>query len=349
MSDKKAFVFDTNFIVKYKRMDEVVKKLENDFELYITQLSIDERASQHIRDDLDMIDQAEKLQADNQLLFEIKLLKDKDSLPSFWKKRLQKSYKKCIKNIIPYSINEEMFRSVLGRANAKKPPFSAEKGASDKGFKDCILWLSLLDYFKSNGENEVLFITNDTCFTKNSDYLEKEFKEATNKTIEIKSSSYYDDLCRPDIKKEKVFEPTIPNLDTLRNSIYDTIDSLRGIEYYDQFGNYDWEESFYTSKMMDKEYICGVFSGLTQKLNEHIFEKEISAINVLELDNRIENGSVDIPINKLEEALKLYNEIKAHYPEYLDQFYEAVAKVLNKNYRGSVTPIPMDIEDDLPF
>lgn len=349
MSDKKAFVFDTNFIVKYKRMDEVVKKLESDFELYITQLSIDERASQHIRDDLDMIDQAEKLQADNQHLFEIKLLKDKDSLPSFWKNILQESYKKCIKNIIPFSISKEMFRSVLGRANAKRPPFSAEKGASDKGFKDCILWLSLLDYFKSNGENEVVFISNDTCFTKNSDYLEKEFNEATNKTIEIKSSSYYDDLCSPVKINEKTSEPIIPNLDTLRNSIYDTIDSLRGIEYCDQFGNYDWDDTFFVNKMMDKEYIRGVFSGLAQKLNEHIFEKEISADTVLELDNRIENGSVDIPINKLEEALKLFKEIKEHYPEFLDQFYEAVAKVLNKNYRGSVTPIPMDIEDDLPF
>ena len=346
--NKKAFVFDTNFIVKYKRMNEVVKKLENDFEFYVPQLSIDERAAQHVRDDLELIDQAEKLQIDRPDLFEIKIKKTKSDLPSYWKNRLQRSYSKYIKNIIPYTLSEDVFRRVLGRANAKTPPFSNAKGASDKGFKECILWLSLLEFFKLNGENEVVFLTNDSCFNNNSDYFESEFKEATDKTIEIKSSSYYDELCKPLEKKEKVVEPVIPNLDTLRDKIEDTIDSLRGVGYCNDYGDSCWEETFTVNKLMDKEYICGIFSSLNRKLKEHMFEKDIPAATVFELDNRIENGNMEIPINRLEEALKLYNEISEHYPDYIDQFYEAVAKILNRNIQYSTMPYIIN-DDDLPF
>ena len=52
-----------------------------------------------------------------------------------------------------------MFSSIIERCNKRLPPFISDKGASDKGFKDCLLWLSVLDFFKDNGENKVVFIT----------------------------------------------------------------------------------------------------------------------------------------------------------------------------------------------
>ena len=63
--------------------------------------------------------------------------------------------------IIEYSTTADSFKRVIQRANDKLPPFSNDKNASDKGFKDCLLWFSILDYFRCHGENEVLFITND--------------------------------------------------------------------------------------------------------------------------------------------------------------------------------------------
>ena len=36
MSDKKAFVFDTNFIIQNPKLDEVVEKLKDDYTVYIS-------------------------------------------------------------------------------------------------------------------------------------------------------------------------------------------------------------------------------------------------------------------------------------------------------------------------
>ena len=49
---------------------------------------------------------------------------------------------------------------------------------------------------------------------------------------------------------------------------------------------------------------------------------------------------------KLEAALKIYQEVIKKYPGYCDQFLEATARILNKNY---VSP-PVDIDEgELPF
>lgn len=48
----------------------------------------------------------------------------------------------------------------------------------------------------------------------------------------------------------------------------------------------------------------------------------------------------------IEDALNLYKEIKEKYPNYLEQFFETTAKILNLNY---VKPISEVETDDLPF
>ena len=46
MPNKKAFVFDTNFIIENLNLKEVVANLSEEFTVYVTQVSIDERISQ---------------------------------------------------------------------------------------------------------------------------------------------------------------------------------------------------------------------------------------------------------------------------------------------------------------
>lgn len=58
--DKKAFVFDTNFIIQNPNLDEVLDKLKEQFSLYITQVSIDERIAQNYRELRITFDEAEK-------------------------------------------------------------------------------------------------------------------------------------------------------------------------------------------------------------------------------------------------------------------------------------------------
>ena len=62
MPEKKAFIFDTNFIIQNKGLSDVIENLKDDYNLYVTQLSIDERIAQQIRDRYVVYDEAEKLQ-----------------------------------------------------------------------------------------------------------------------------------------------------------------------------------------------------------------------------------------------------------------------------------------------
>ena len=50
IQEKKAFVFDTNFIVQNKRLDTVIEKLQDEYSVYVTQISIDERIAQSCRE-----------------------------------------------------------------------------------------------------------------------------------------------------------------------------------------------------------------------------------------------------------------------------------------------------------
>lgn len=43
MEEKTAFVFETNFIIQVKNLDEVVENLRDKFSVYVAQVSIDER------------------------------------------------------------------------------------------------------------------------------------------------------------------------------------------------------------------------------------------------------------------------------------------------------------------
>lgn len=75
------------------------------------------------------------------------------------------------------------FQSILNRAINKKKPFIGENSESDKGFKDAVLWESIIEYAKkSKNKNFILFTKNTKDF---SEVLEKEFEKLTGKKIEI--------------------------------------------------------------------------------------------------------------------------------------------------------------------
>lgn len=351
MSEKKAFVFDTNFIIQNKKLTDVIDKLKDSYNLYVTQLSIDERIAQQVRERNIVYDEAEKLQQENTYLLSVHFKKSKDEIKEYVKNGVQKIYSEAFgDNIIEYSTTADSFKRVIQRANDKLPPFSNDKNASDKGFKDSILWFSILDYFKCNGENEVLFITNDQGFIKNETFFIDEFNKVTGKKIEIKSNSFYNELVESgktvETKPDETIEKTIPNVEAIRERINSLVEDIRIVEYYNHFGDECWERTFSTSKLFDKDYVQLVFEGLDSAIKKHFLESSIKATEVLEYDNRIENGNIEIPIKALEELKKLYDEIKFRYPKYLNPLFEATAKILNSNY---VEQKQLAWEDKLPF
>ena len=362
MADKKAFVFDTNFIIQKKQLDEALEQLKDDFSVYVTQVSIDERIAQNCRELKANFDEVEQCKKKFSHFVTINFKKTYEEECEFYEKGIQEKYESYFGNhIIPFSKDEKTISEIIDRANKRIPPFSADPNASDKGFKDCLLWISMLSYFKKNGEDEVVFVTDDrSAFRKNTQVLQIEFKEITNKTIEIHPNSYYNELLKQSKETTHILEPKpdiIPNIDVLRDEIEEVIESLRVVEihYQDYYGNFDIQllKTFTVSVLFDKEYIEKFFSELNYTISEHILEKSVPATKVLDFDDRIIDEDAEIPIQNLEKALKLYQSIIKNYPDYSDQLFGATAKILNKNYKNPNTLpfISNDFidDDDLPF
>ena len=347
MSDKTAFIFDTNFIIQNRDLDVVIQKLkEKEFVVYITQVAIDERIAQECNKQREKYDAIERFRQQYVDIISIKILKKYEDTMRYYKEGMRKKYEKLFgENIIQLLSDSDTFSRVLERAYAKTPPFI--KGSSDKGFKDTLMWMSIIDYFMKNGESEVVFVTDDNGFRDNAEALEEEFSNVTGKSIEIKNNSYYKELIVPKLvsKQQEEIKKTI-NLTDLRNEIQETIDALCYIEEEGYWGEPEWKKTFTTFNPFDAAYVAQIFEQLESKIESHILEKSIPAQTVFDVDDRIKEGNVNIPIMSLEKALKLYLDIKNQHADYIQQFYFAVAGISNQNCQ-CLTGISDD--KDLPF
>ncbi len=350
MLKKKAFVFDTNFIIENLNLKEVVANLSEEFTVYLTQVSINERISQKY---LELKNKYDKLLTSIDTykgIANIRIITPLDKKFEAEKEITQKRYIDLFgKNIIPFAVDKATFSKILDRVYKKIPPFLSADGASDKGFKDSLIWISLLDYFQTNaGEDDVMFVTSDNGFRKNTDELCKEFKEYTGKNLTIKDNSYYKSLLEAQ-KPETVLikkDASLTDVNHLREKIFNIVHSLRGVESQDYWGNPDWNRTFTLSEKVDPSYMEYVFTHLKQDIRDNLFESAIPADKILGLDDRVTNG-VPIPMSSLEDALSLYEEIRQKLPDFLPQFYSAAATIINGNY---VEPQVISAEEDeLPF
>ncbi len=356
MPEKKAFIFDTNFIIQNQELDEALDKLKEQYSVYVSQVSINERIAQQCREVKAKFEEAEKCNLKFSHFASVVFKKTYAEEKAFYEKGVQKRYEKYFgEHIIPFAEDGEMLRTIIDRANQKLPPFSSDKNASDKGFKDCLLWLSILTYFKDNGEDEVIFVTDDkSAFRNNVDFLQNEFRDVTGKTIAIHPNAYYrETLIQPEKAEPSVAEivEEFPNLEAFREEVAEAVGGLLGEESESYYGDPDWLQTFTTSVPFDKEYAKTFFSGLQTEMFEHLFEESIPASVLLNFDGRVTDGDIEIPMQSLEKVLKVYKAVLKNYPQYCDQFYEAAAKVLNRNYYKP-SPSPFDIIDengDLPF
>ena len=80
-----------------------------------------------------------------------------------------------VNNIIVLPIpSDDRFKGIVQRAFDKAPPFGGKEKNSDKGFKDVLLWESILEFTLSHKEAEIIFYTKDNGF---KDTLVEEFNK----------------------------------------------------------------------------------------------------------------------------------------------------------------------------
>lgn len=66
------------------------------------------------------------------------------------------------------------FESIVNRAFSKLPPFEGKEKKSDKGFKDALLWESILEFALKHRNSKILYYSKDNAF---GEFLLKEFAE----------------------------------------------------------------------------------------------------------------------------------------------------------------------------
>ena len=353
--EKKAIILETNFIYQNaKTLEKIVEELSEHGTIYVTQVTVDERIAQSIRElrtQYRELDQKRKAEYHHfaKISFTMKL----EEAEEYYRKGIQANYEKVFhERIIPFSADEQMFRVVLQRANDKKAPFVDAENASDKGFKDTLIWLSILDYFKEKGEDEVVLVTDDKIFTKNISDLKKEFGEATGKKIDVKPNSYYKELNIEEKAPQPKKEEPLPDFRMLRIELENAFDSITLTleEEYFGFGANSLVSAFHIYDLVDEQYAESFFSELRGNIEEHALERQVApssffGINDIEIDDL-----ADIPVENFEKNLLLYERIKADYSQFIRPFYKAFAKTVNNNNRiNKPQALEQIVNDDIPF
>lgn len=350
MADKKAFVFDTNFIIQNKALDKALDKIKEHFTVYISQVSIDERIAQQCRNLRADFDEAERCRAKFINFATITFNSTFEEERKFYETGIQIKYKEYFgTNIIPFQRDGETLTAVIDRANKRQPPFSAAKDASDKGFKDCLLWISILNYFKDNGEDEVVLVSDDGGFRNNAEFLQEEFNKITGKNIVIKPNAYYNELLESEKgdATEKKPKP-LPDFSSLRDRIHKTIYDLCFVVTEDYWGNETEKPVFMISEKVNDFDVDLFFLVVKNLVNDHILEKTVLTKDAFSALDGVSPVMKSISIDCLEKALCLYDEIMGNYSEYVNQFYSAVVNMFNRNYVEPKYDVISD-DDDLPF
>lgn len=158
----------------------------------------------------------QRVEGYNQKIHELKGLLERFSFPNFDYNFEEFDFQTHIENCIniykgklkKYSVriselelpNSYRFESIIERAFCKKAPFEGQDKKSDKGFKDALIWESILEFRTNNANTKIYLYSRDGLF---NEVLKEEYKgifgddiilvnkeEAVLRTLDILSRKY---------------------------------------------------------------------------------------------------------------------------------------------------------------
>ena len=354
MPDKMVIVIDTNFIIEHiPDLRDVYQKLSETYDVFVSDISIQERLSQKYLELRAKYDKIEKFKKEHSYLAKIEIKHSFDKQYELDKEFTQNGYRELFKdNIIPLISDECMLKTIMERVFKKIPPFISADNASDKGLKDTMLWLSLLEHFKNHDCSNLIFITGDKGFRNNADALCKEFSEYTGKSIEINGNNFYDSYIDGqginETKKENSSSPNVKFSDfaLAREEVKTAITSLCFTECENNYGDTWLEKSFTLSHEVTADDMKSSFEKLRDIITVNLFETALQPNIAFPTISAI-NNKYAISTNELQTALALYEDIRNIHPEHISKFFSAAANIFNNNYEE---PTFTDVDDDdLPF
>lgn len=344
-AEKTAIVFDTNAIYQfYDQLGVIISKvINNNYLPYIPQLVIYEYKNIFARD---FKSETKDIMDKFKPYIEYKDKKNIDGILQDIQCDIQSNLESLFENrIIKYDESGDTFKIIINRALEKIRPFVLDNknAKSDKGFKDTIIWLSVIEYFKNQGENNVIFVSDDTVFASNNSILIDEFKSHTNRNITFKRNEEFLKMIAYD--ENKKFESFV-----LKNNDLDVEHNIEKFNYTDKEisrirdeiehimyeiclipRGYDYEmvPTFVLSYKIDAIYVKNILSNLAKNIYNHLLDESISITAIMDNDV-ILKSYYKIDVTSCINLLNLYKEMKQDYPSLLPQFYGVVARLINQ-------------------
>lgn len=360
----KCVIFDSNFLYENKDFNKLFSLKKDDEDFFVTDLVINEIKSKNDRELRDMHDKYDEIVKSNlnQVYFKLKNKLDLGTMYSASSKKIQEYFEIFFKENIIYGYSKEkMYDELMERVRFKKAPFFDQDNSSDKGFKDTLIWMSILNYVKESEYIEFIVVTNDKGFLKkqNKILIEEFNKEFSDKTISIISNNDFlknkNGNDNKDIKNEKEINPIINERPIAEKRISEQIvseakNSIYSFFYYTEYGNpYEFEKyelfRFVMSKRPDYQETVDFIDSLVKVRDDYTFHDEVNVVNILkDLGYQNINQRENIPINVFNDFLNTFLVIKNDYPTNFD----ALIQYCIDNF-CEVKSIEIELEEDLPF
>jgi len=355
------FIFDTNYLYENKHLNKLFETKKENEQFYVTDMVVQEIKYKNDRQLKKMYEEYDTIvKSDiNKIYFKLKNDIDIEKCFKNSSDRITKYYKKQFKDhIISSYSKEKMYDDLMSRVRFKKAPFFDSNNSSDKGFKDTLIWMSILEYVKTSNEKNFIFVTNDKGFIRiKSKELEKEFNDLyPDKNLSIISNQEFDKRFKNDKTKAKDENATPVLTDTDleekkldKESINNKREIINKFFYYLDDSN-PYEDPYRANRFElyhkpNYDQILDFLELIKQKETDYIFYSEINIAKELsELGFEGIKQNNPIPIKEYHDLIQTYDLISTKYPNYIKGLIEYIID----SFRIT-KPKSKILEDDLPF
>lgn len=352
-------IFDTNTLLgNKKKLFDIKTKIELSSDIFIPRMVIDEvkaHKSREIREDF----------------LQIKSIIDKNSGLFKYNENFKiddvilKNEKSICKWLSDYCNNNIIERDdislddIIERANKKITPFNKDKQSSDKGFKDTIIWLSILNNKTINDYKKIIIVSSDKdAFIKNVKDLNDEYKECHDNTLEICSNidELYEKIGIIKSEEETIVtnndnKISINTIEELREKINVCVNKILYNVYEDDWGNQYSEKIFNIYDKMDNSDVECFLSLLGDFLKDNLFFENVDISDLLN-GCGIRSAGEEVSSQYLNELNEIYNNIKQN-EELYKPFLKLLKTEFNKLYiykaKSKSSPFDGNDDADLPF
>ena len=167
-----------------EKLTEIIDEIESNdlydnIQIFIPQIVVDELLTQQIERYEDAFNKIKNIKFHN---FDTLYDKEyKNQTIKLFDSKLEEFKGGLVKiSVLPYPKNETL-ESIIKRAVLKKAPFEGKSKESDKGFKDVILWETIIQYKREHATDTIILFSGDGRICDTS--LEEEYRSLFNDKI----------------------------------------------------------------------------------------------------------------------------------------------------------------------